>query len=117
MRYFDMVFIVIAKLYIKFYDEKDDEWFYFPLMMITLFITLLIMSISFFFIDVEFYYYLILIFLIAFILHFRFGKISYEDVKNSNLSFKNSVVIYLLIILEILVSIFLVYLSRINYFG
>ena len=51
MKYLDMVFIAIAKLYIKFYKEKDDEWFYFPLMMITLCITLFVMSVSFFFID------------------------------------------------------------------
>ncbi len=55
MKYLDMVFIAIAKLYIKFYKEKDDEWFYFPLMMITLSITLIVMSLSFFFIDIAFF--------------------------------------------------------------
>ena len=117
MKYLDMVFIAIAKLYIKFYEEKDDEWFYFPLMMITLCITLIIMSVSFFFIDIEFYYYSILLFLIAFILHFRFQKISYEDVKNSNLTIKKRLSIYLFIIIEISTSFFLMYLKRINYFG
>ena len=116
MKYLDMVFIAIAKLYIKFYEEKDDEWFYFPLMMITLCITLFVMSVSFFFIDIAFFYYLILIFLTAFLLHFRFEKISYEDVKNSNLTIKNRVIIYLFLILELSVSFFLMYLSRINYF-
>ena len=104
-------------MYIKFYEEKDDEWFYFPLMMITLCITLFVMSVSFFFIDIAFFYYLIVILLTAFLLHFRFEKISYDDVKNSNLTIKNRVIIYLFLILELSISFFLMYLSRINYFG
>ena len=117
MKYLDIVFIAIAKLYINFYKEKDDEWFYLPLMMINLCITLIVMSLSFFFIDIEFFYYLILIFLIAYMLNSRFEKISYEDVKNSNLTIKKRLLIYLFIIIVLSFSIFLVHLSRINYFG
>ena len=115
MKFLDAIFIAIANIYIKFYEEKDEEWFYFPLMIVTLCLSLNIMTLSFFFIDVDFYYYLILMFLIAFILHLRFENISYQEVKDT-LTFKSKLLIYFLIIIDLTISFFLVYLSRIKYF-
>ena len=74
-------FISIAKLYTPFYKSEDEQWFYFPLMIITTVFSIDIMCVSFLFIDIPFYFYLILILIIAFILHTKFKKISFLMLK------------------------------------
>jgi uncharacterized membrane protein AbrB (regulator of aidB expression) len=109
------IFISIAKLYTPFYKSEDEQWFYFPLMIITSVFSIVIMSVSFLFIDIPFYFYLILIFIIALILQAKFKKISYSIVKETEISIKKSLLIYILIIVNFVLMFLLLKYIRDNH--
>ena len=108
-------FISIAKLYTPFYKSEDEQWFYFPLMIITTVFSIDIMCVSFLFIDIPFYFYLILILIIAFILHTKFKKISFSNVKETEISLKKRLLIYILIIINFILMFLLLKYIRDNH--
>ena len=112
--FLNYIFISIAKLYTPFYKSEDEQWFYFPLMIITSVFTIDIMCISFLFIDIPFYFYLILILITALILHSKFKKISYYNIIETKISLKKRILIYILIIINFSLMFFLLKYIRDN---
>ena len=100
MNLLNKIFISIAKLYVVFYSKEQDQWRYFTTLLIALIITFNLMTLSFFIIDIPAYYYILLFFIVAFVLYFKFEKISYDDVKMNEITLKQRLVIYFLIVLN-----------------
>jgi hypothetical protein len=111
MNLLNKIFISIAKLYVVFYSKEQDQWRYFTTLLIALIIAFNLMTLSFFIIDIPVYYYILVFFIVAFILYFKFEKISYDDVIMNEINLKKRLVIYFLILLNF-IAIFVV----LNYF-
>ena len=111
MNLLNKIFISIAKLYIVFYSKEQDQWRYFTTLLIALIIAFNLMTLSFFIINIPVYYYILVFFVIAFLLYFKFEKISYENVKMNEITMKQRLVIYFLIVLN-----FIVIFVLLNYF-
>lgn len=103
----DKIFISIAKIYIFFFKENEEQWFYLPLLMIGLIISFDTMCISLLLITIPVYYYVILFFVVSFLLYFKFEKITFELVKRYEMSLKIRFLIYSLIIINFLIMFFL----------
>lgn len=95
-----------SKIYIFFYADKGDYWSIFPALILATIFTLNLQVISYFLIEVNKYFYagLAVFFIIYFILLFR--NISYEYIKNYNLSKKSKFLITILIFID-LVTVFI----------
>ncbi len=112
MKYLELLFIYFSKIYIHFYQEKNDYWTIFPCLIIATLATINLELLSFYFINLNKYYYAGLAIFLIITMIYIFRNITYDYVVRYKISRIAKFIITGLILLNIILNIIFLNISR-----
>lgn len=111
-RFFELIFVFFSKIYISVYKERGDNWRILPIVILStiLLINIQVLLLFFFHMDVIILILIMLFFLLVF--NILFKKINYSIVVNYPISRKQKIIISSILIIDFIIVIILLNISR-----
>ena len=100
MKILELFFIYFSKIYIRFYGDKNNNWWILPIVIISTILALNLQIVSFYFTRLNNYYLAGLFILTIIIATLLYKNIKYEDVVKYKISKRQKLGISIFIILD-----------------
>lgn len=109
---FEPIFVFFSKIYIFFYKDKGDNWSIFPILILSTVIGLNLEVASFFLVEINKYHIVALFVFLIIFFNLLFRNITYEYVKNYNMTSRTKLLISIIIFIDLIVSFIFLNISR-----